>query len=219
MRWWVVAYALLWIPADLRASIVYYRDKEGGIHFTNLANHKDHGKHKAHHHYPAHSGSIQLSKVEIAPIALTQIPLLYRQWIEEASRLYQIPQELIHAVIQVESYYNPHAVSPAGARGLMQLMPATAREMGVRDIDHPRENIFGGVRFLRILANQFEGDLERTLAAYNAGPGSVEWHGGIPPYAETIAYVAKVKHLYERARKGVGSPSVPVQGVGLPDQA
>jgi soluble lytic murein transglycosylase-like protein len=98
------------------------------------------------------------------------------------------------------SDYDPRAVSVSGARGLMQLMPDTAMRLEVRDIDDPRENIFGGVRFLRILANDFNGDLELTIAAYNAGGEAVRTYGGIPPYAQTQNYVVKVTKYYRRYR-------------------
>jgi soluble lytic murein transglycosylase-like protein len=91
-------------------------------------------------------------------------------------------------------------VSYAGARGLMQLMPDTANGLGVKDINDPRENIFGGVRYLRVLANLFNGDLDLTVAAYNAGEGAIMKYGGIPPYAETRDYVVKVTHYYRRYR-------------------
>jgi soluble lytic murein transglycosylase-like protein len=100
----------------------------------------------------------------------------------------------------VESDYDPRAISVSGARGLMQLMPDTAMRLEVRDIDDPRENIFGGVRFLRILANDFNGDLELTIAAYNAGGEAVIRFGGVPPYAETRNYVVKVTNYYHRYR-------------------
>ncbi|HEY5956152.1 MAG TPA: lytic transglycosylase domain-containing protein, partial [Polyangiaceae bacterium] len=116
----------------------------------------------------------------------------YAVHIREASRLYQIPEELIRAVIAVESGFSPRAVSPANAKGLMQLLPATAQRMQVEDIFDPRQNIYGGVRYLRILANLFNGDLNLTIAAYNAGEGAVLRYGGIPPYHETEDYVTRV---------------------------
>lgn len=124
----------------------------------------------------------------------------YDEHIRAAATLYQIPEALIRAVIKVESDYDPRAVSYAGARGLMQLMPETAERLGVRDIHDPRENIFGGVRFLRILANMFNGDLDLTVAAYNAGENAVMTHGGIPPYQQTRDYVVKVTKFYRRYR-------------------
>lgn len=117
--------------------------------------------------------------------------------IAEASKLYQIPQELIRAVIVAESNFNPKAVSHAGARGLMQLMPATAKEVFVEDEFDPVQNIFGGTRYLRLMANEFGGDLVRTIAAYNAGPNAVKKHGGIPPFKETQTYVRRVLQFYK----------------------
>lgn len=122
-------------------------------------------------------------------------------YIEEAARVYNIPEALIRAVIHVESDYNHRAISSAGAIGLMQLMPRTAESVGVSDPFDPRENIAGGTRYLRMLANQFRGDLKLTLAAYHAGPGAVTKYQGIPPYQTTRAYVEMVISLY-RQKKG-----------------
>ncbi len=124
----------------------------------------------------------------------------YDGWIHAAAALYQIPEQLVRAIIRCESDYDPRAVSVSGARGLMQLMPDTASLMQVRDIDDPRENIFGGVRLLRILANEFNGDLELTIAAYNAGDGNVIRYGGIPPFQQTRDYVVNVTRFYRRYR-------------------
>jgi soluble lytic murein transglycosylase-like protein len=124
----------------------------------------------------------------------------YDDWIRSAATLYQIPEQLVRAIIRCESDYDPRSVSVSGARGLMQLMPDTATLMQVRDIDDPRENIFGGVRLLRILANEFNGDLELTVAAYNAGDGNVIRYGGIPPFDQTRQYVIAVTKFYRRYR-------------------
>jgi len=125
----------------------------------------------------------------------------YDEYIRQAATLYQIPEELVRAVIRVESDFDPRAVSPANARGLMQLIPETAGRMLVTDSFDPRQNIFGGVRYLRVLANLFNGDIELTIAAYNAGEGAVMRYGGIPPYPETVDYVAKVLSNYRQYRK------------------
>ena len=124
----------------------------------------------------------------------------YDTYISQAAALYQIPEALIRAVIKVESNYDPRAVSTANARGLMQLIPATAERMMVRDIHDPRQNIFGGVRYLRVLANLFNGDIELTVAGYNAGEGAVMRHGGIPPFPETQEYVKRVLANYRNYR-------------------
>ena len=124
----------------------------------------------------------------------------YDVYIRQAAALYQIPEELVRAVIKVESDFDPRAVSPANAQGLMQLIPETAERMMVTDIFDPRQNIFGGVRYLRVLANLFNGDLELTIAGYNAGEGAIIRHGGIPPYEETQFYVARVLAYYRHYR-------------------
>ena len=129
----------------------------------------------------------------------------YNRLIDEAARLYELPEPFIRAVMRVESNFNPTVVSRAGAMGLMQLMPTTARSMGVSDPFDPRQNVLGGARYLLILANRFQGDLVLTVAAYNAGEGAVEKHRGIPPYQETQRYVRRVlKHYY--AYRGNSSP-------------
>lgn len=125
----------------------------------------------------------------------------YDAYIVEAATLYQIPVELVRAVIKVESDFDPRAVSSADARGLMQLIPETASRMLVGDPFDPRENIFGGTRYLRVLANTFNGDIELTLAGYNAGEGAVMRHRGIPPYPETVDYVQRVLSFYRLYRQ------------------
>ncbi|MBF0340694.1 MAG: lytic transglycosylase domain-containing protein [Magnetococcales bacterium] len=117
--------------------------------------------------------------------------------IQDASSRYQIHSALIKAVIKTESDFNPLAVSPKGAVGLMQLMPGTAQDLGVVDRTDPGANIDGGVRYLRDLLGQFNNNLILSLAAYNAGPGAVKKFGNtVPPYEETQQYVAKVLHFY-----------------------
>jgi soluble lytic murein transglycosylase-like protein len=136
--------------------------------------------------------------------ASAEIPSGYLPFIVEASHAYGIPTELIHAVISVESNYNPSAVSTKGARGLMQLMPATAKRFGARNSLDPRQNILGGSQYLRWLLDYFNADLELTLAAYNAGEGAVVQAGRkIPKFVETERYVPKVMRIYSRALRGV----------------
>ncbi len=115
--------------------------------------------------------------------------------IRDAAGRYGLPEELVTAVIRVESGFNPRAVSRKGAQGLMQLMPATASQLGVRDVFDTAENIDGGVRHLRGLIERFENNLALALAAYNAGERAVVQHGGIPPYPETQQYVARILRI------------------------
>jgi len=129
--------------------------------------------------------------------ASAKVPQHLASAIEDAAREHGVDPRLVAAVARRESGWNVKAVSRAGACGVMQLMPATAKYLGVRDIFDPRENINGGTRYLRTLLDAFNGDLDLALAAYNAGPGAVEKHRGVPPYRETQAYVAAVRKTYE----------------------
>lgn len=122
---------------------------------------------------------------------------LYEPYIAEAAEQYQLPATFIRAVIRVESNFHYKAVSSAGAQGLMQLMPRTGRSMGVNDAFDPRQNVMGGARLLRVLANRFQGDFVKVLSAYHAGSGAVAKKGGIP-YQQTESYVrAVLDHYYQ----------------------
>jgi hypothetical protein len=133
------------------------------------------------------------------------------QMVADAAKANNIDPLLVHSVIQVESNYNPNAVSSAGARGLMQLMPGTARELGVTDSFDPRQNIEAGVKYLKQLKDQYQDD-KLALAAYNAGPGSVQKYKAVPPYPETKDYVQRVGERYVEARKAAGiAPAVALQ--------
>lgn len=124
----------------------------------------------------------------------------YDDIIEEAADVYDMDPNLIHAVMQAESAFHPYAVSRTGAEGLMQLMPELADEMGVNNALDPRDNIMGGVRYLKRLLDYHDGNLDLALASYNAGPGNVQRYGGVPPFRETRNYVRTIKELL-KARK------------------
>ncbi len=115
--------------------------------------------------------------------------------IEEAAATHGLSAHLVRAVVEAESAFDPLAVSPVGAQGLMQLMPATATRMGVRDPLDPRQNVFGGVKYLSQLLDRFDGDVALALAGYNAGPAKVARYRGIPPYGETRGYVTRIRSL------------------------
>jgi soluble lytic murein transglycosylase-like protein len=163
-----------------------YVDSEGAPHFTIG---------------PSRQARHNAQRLTLAPMATGKAARVHETSdfdapIADASRKYNLPQELIRAVIVVESNFHPDAVSRVGARGLMQLMPGTAAAMYVHDLADPVDNIFGGTRYLRILANTFDGDLIKTIAAYNAGPDAVRKASGVPRIAETQSYVERVNKLY-----------------------
>ena len=134
-----------------------------------------------------------------APIPSHSAPDL-EQVVNSASAAYHLDPDLVNTVIHAESGFNPHAVSPKGARGLMQLMPSTASALGVKDAFDPEENVGGGSRYLRELLERYNFDLVKALAAYNAGPQRVEQYNGVPPFHETRAYVARIVHDYNRKK-------------------
>ena len=129
----------------------------------------------------------------------SQIP--FGELIHEKATKYDVDPALVAAVIEQESSFRTRAVSPKGARGLMQLMPRTGRWMGAKNLHDPEQNVDAGVKYLKYLEKQFNGDLKKTVAAYNAGEGTVKRYGRIPPYNETRTYVKKVMSNYERRKK------------------
>ena len=133
----------------------------------------------------------------------------FNRVIDDASRQHGVRRDLIRAIIQTESEFDPRAVSSRGACGLMQLMPGTVRRFGVVDCFDGRENILAGTRYLKVLLTRYEGDVATSIAAYNAGEGAVARHRGIPPYRQTRAYVRRVQSLLRSVREGrTGRPLV-----------
>jgi soluble lytic murein transglycosylase-like protein len=195
-----VALACALGPDEAAADIYSYVDDEGVAHFaTNPKGDERYSLYAKSTSKRSRSPSFTGTPVPPSDRSLERFTR-FDKWIRQAATLYQLPEEFIRAVIKVESDYDPRAVSRSGAMGLMQLMPETAARMQVRDPFDPRENIFGGTRYLRILANLFNGDLDLTIAAYNAGEGAVTRAGGIPEYAETQDYVVRVRTYYAAYR-------------------
>lgn len=137
------------------------------------------------------------ASAEAVPVRrVASSPRPYATLVKRISDRYGIDHNLVHAIIAVESAYDPLAVSRQGAVGLMQLLPSTAAELGVHDLTNAHDNIMGGVRHLRRMLDRFSGDLTLALAAYNAGAGAVKRFQGVPPYPETQAYVRRVRRFY-----------------------
>lgn len=198
-------------PAD--ADIYQYVDADGVVHFSNVPSKGDPWKlyAKSKDGKAAPGGGFKPHPFGGGGVDRYS---RYDEHIREAAGYYQLPEAFVRAIIKVESDFDPTATSVAGAQGLMQLMPQTGGRMLVVDPWDPRENIFGGCRYLRVLANMFNGDLDLTIAAYNAGEGSVMRAGGIPNIPETQNYVVQVKGWYRRYR-AVSDPSE--ASVGSPE--
>ncbi len=187
---------------DARGDIYTKKEKDGTVHFTNIKPRgKDRQKFKVYLKTPPR----RKARPGVVPVpARDKNPARYSRYdasIDEASRTFSVPVAFIRAVIRVESDYNPDVVSWAGAQGLMQLMPATARRMNVNDPFDPHQNIMGGTRYLRYLANMFGGDMVLTIAGYHAGEGAVTKYGGVPPYSMTHGYIKKVLDFYNRFKR------------------
>lgn len=173
---------LFLLPAVAAGDIYRYVNENGVTVFT------DNPVHSGYKIHVRERGSFRLAS------ASGYYP--YRSVVIEACTIYSMDEALIRAVMEVESDYNRFAISGAGARGLMQLMPRTALQLGVKNVWDPRQNIHAGTAYLNRFIRQFSGNLELALAAYNAGPNAVLEYGQIPPYPQTVNYVRKVMRLY-----------------------
>lgn len=177
------------------AQIASYQDEHGKLVYTN-----DTKSSPARAAAPAHGRAVgQTTPADRVEVVL---PDRLERIIREAADRHKLDPALVKAVIGVESAWNPMAISRKGALGLMQLNPSTAQRLGIGNAFDPAQNIEGGARYLRSLLDRYKGDLEKTLAAYNAGEGAVDRSGGIPNIAETRAYVRKVTNTYFRPGSG-----------------
>jgi soluble lytic murein transglycosylase-like protein len=179
------------VPAAAEAQLYTWRDASGSLVVSNQPR----------------TGAVRTYAVINAPSTIkTTRPALSRRaqafepWILENATIHQVRPELVRAVIQAESAFNPAATSHKGAMGLMQLMPGTAAELGVTDPYDPEQNIRGGVMYLKSLLTRYDHNEELALAAYNAGPGAVARYGTVPPYRETRDYIARIKSNAEGIR-------------------
>jgi soluble lytic murein transglycosylase-like protein len=207
MRSALLTALVLMLPLAAGAdSIRSWTDRDGVVHYTNV-----HGSAKKPAKYvQTGDGAVKVVlEGQDAPPATAQGAgwqprdvAHFDEHIEDACRRYNIPVALAKAIMAAESNFNRQAMSRVGAVGLMQLMPTTAVDMYVDDLWDPRENIHGGVRYLRVLTNEFEGDLVKVIAAYNAGPDAVKKAGGVPNIPETREYVQRVLRLYKQYKNG-----------------
>lgn len=187
------------------ANIYSYTDGDGTTHFTNMRpKGQQKGKYKLYMKTPqqrkARPGVVPIMAKDGSSSRYSR----YDGSIQLASKTHSIPQAFVRAVIKVESDYDPRVVSVAGAQGLMQLMPMTAKRMGCGNSFDPHQNIMGGTRYLRHLANLFNGDMVLTIAGYHAGEGAVRKYSGVPPYKSTHGYISKVLKYYYQFKKKYG---------------
>lgn len=178
---------LLW-PVVSGADIYRYVDGEGVIHYSNT---QPDGKFTLY----LREGPKTVPRATVSSLPTASWMIGY---VDRVSRANDLPPALVHAIIKAESNGQRKAVSPKGAKGVMQLMPFTSKRMRVIDPFDPIENIEGGIRYIKELLVSFEGDLTNTVAAYNAGPAAVRKYGGVPPYQETRLYVRRVMDLYRQ---------------------
>lgn len=180
----------------LHAEVYRFTDKDGMVNYTNIkpANQQN----VKTFSFPCYASDPKCQLLDWERIPLNR--QAFNREIQAAAQVFTVDEALIRAIIHAESAYQPEALSPKGAQGLMQLMPATQKDLQVEDVFDPLSNIEGGTRYLASLMKEFDQNIDLAAAAYNAGPGAVHKYGGIPPYKETREYVRRVKILYRRYR-------------------
>lgn len=197
---WVLAALCLSLPLKAGAAVYSYKDEQGRLFLTDCPPNKRYKiivTTKKEREAPDNPAKEYFSSPVSSRSFMLPNDETFSEYINEAAQAHSLDPYLIKSVIKVESDFDPSARSSKGAKGLMQLIPSTARLVGCNDVFNPKQNIMGGASYLRMLINRFDGDIERALAAYNAGPGNVEKYNGIPPFRETKNYVRKVKHYFD----------------------
>ncbi|MBU0731135.1 MAG: lytic transglycosylase domain-containing protein [Proteobacteria bacterium] len=177
----VLFLGMISLPMGAQATIYAFIDEDGGIHLTNVPID------------PRYQPGLQ----SLAQFKADRYEYLYESYIRGAARMYEVDPLLIKAVIKAESNFNRLAISKKGAKGLMQLMPDTAKDMNVANVFDPESNILGGTQYLRKMLTLFQGNITLALAAYNAGPERVKEHGRVPSFPETKQYIQTVLHNYQ----------------------
>jgi len=207
--------------ATAYADIYQYTDEQGVVHFTNVPGASVKRPSRVHAETRAASPGSLASARTVEPRRQAGgpglVPASYHDYINTSCEKYGVDPSLVHALVKVESDYNPFALSNKGAMGLMQLMPQTATDMNVKNSFSPQDNVDGGVRYLRYLLDRYEGNLSLALAAYNSGETSVKRWGTVPPFKETKDYVKKVLAIYHGTGKTTLAPRYTIYVGHAPD--
>lgn len=190
----VATAVVLAAPMDVRAEVYKFVDENGIVNYTNIEPPRD--VDYTTMKFPCYASDSSCRRIQWEEVPLNTSA--FATQIRSAAVYNAVDESLIRAIIHAESAYHADAVSPKGAQGLMQLMPATQADLNVRNPFDPAHNIAGGVRHLSSLLREFNGNISLAAAAYNAGSGAVRRYGGVPPYNETKEYVRRVKILYRR---------------------